>query len=41
MIARLAWWLLTRALGDGVRMSDETYEAILAAIREDAEAMGL
>ena len=30
---------MARALGDGVRMTDETYEAILAAIREDAEAM--
>lgn len=41
MIARLLWWLLARALGDGFRMSEETYQGILAAIREDAEAMGL
>lgn len=41
MIARLLWWLLGRLLGDGFSMSDETFEGIVAAIREDTEAMGL
>lgn len=35
----LVWWLLAFLLGDGVRMSDEVYEGILAAIREDGKAM--
>lgn len=39
MIGRVLWWLLARALGGGVTMSDETFEAIVAAIREDGEAM--
>lgn len=41
MISRLLWAVLARLLGDGVSMSEETYQAILDAIREDGEAMGL
>lgn len=40
-VSRLLWWLVSRALGDGLAMSEEMYEAILVAVREDAEAMGL
>ena len=39
MIGGFLWWLVAKALGDGVRMSDEMYEAIVAMIREDGEAM--
>ena len=41
MISRLLWWLVAKALGNGLTMTDETFEAIQAAIREDGEAMGL
>lgn len=41
VISRLLWFLVARALGDGLSMTEETFEGIVAAIREDAEAMGL
>jgi hypothetical protein len=41
VIGRLLWWLLSRVLGDGLSMSDEVFEGILQAIREDAAAYGL
>jgi hypothetical protein len=41
VIGRFLWWLLSRVLGDGLSMSEEKFEGILLAIREDAAAYGL